>query len=110
MKVTIGNFTREGIDSELGSDLTETVQAALCHYTGKLRAGRPPVGVPRFLASAGRSVGDATTLELTLDPEVEALLRHEASRQGVDVNALVGHSVLVYLAELDFISAPSRFV
>jgi hypothetical protein len=108
MKVTLGTFTRSGMESELGSDLAATVRAALSHYTAKLQAGRAPLGPPAFLASAKGAEGDA--LDLSVDPEVEAVLAREATRQGVGVDALAAHSVLVYLAELDFINAPARLV
>lgn len=105
MKITLGTFARNGIESELGTDLAMTVQTALCHYSGKLRSGRPPIAPPAFLPPAGRN-GEA--LELDVDPAVEANLQREASRLGTDLDALAAHSVLVYLAELDFLRAPSR--
>jgi hypothetical protein len=108
MKVTLGTFTRSGMESELGSDLAATVRAALSHYTAKLQAGRTPLAPPSFLRPENGAEGDA--LELSVDPEVEAVLEREATRQGVGVDALAAHSVLVYLAELDFINAPARFV
>ncbi len=109
MKVTLGTFARSGIEAELGADLAVTVHAALCHYTGKLQAGRPPIAAPRFDGSGLQRSGEEV-LELSVDPEVEALLEREAARQGIDLDALAAHSVLVYLAELDFLRAPTRLV
>jgi hypothetical protein len=107
MKVALGPFARSGIESQLGSDVAATVHAALCHYCGKLKAGRPPLAPPRFLRD--HQGGEArTSLDLKVDPEVEALLRQEARRQGTDIDRLASHSVLVYLAELDFLASASR--
>lgn len=104
MKVTLCTYTRDGAESELGPDLAATVQAALSHYSDKLRSGRPPLAPPRFIVSR-REDSESEVLDLVVAPEVEAALEHEASRQDVDLEALAAHSVLVYLAELDFLSA-----
>jgi hypothetical protein len=104
MKIPLGTFARTGIEAELGSNLAATVQAALCHYSGKVRGGRPPIAPPPFLP--GSNGGE--TLDLTVDPEVEEALQGEAARLGTNVEALAAHSVMVYLAELDFLRAPSR--
>ena len=44
-------------------------------------------------------------IESTLDSQTEAVLRREAMRYGTDVDAIAAHSVMIYLAELDFLSA-----
>lgn len=104
MKITLGTFARNGIEAEVGPDIGATVQAALCHYAGKLRGGRPPIAPPPFLP-ANRA---GETLDLVVDPMVEEALQGEAARLGTDLEALAAHSVMVYLAELDFLRAPSR--
>lgn len=104
MKIAIGTLARYGIESELNSDLGDAVRAALGHYCGKLEAGRPPVEPPRFL-DAGERVGGDTVLDLPIDRETEDILRREARAQSIDLERLAAHTVLVYLAELDFISA-----
>lgn len=111
MRVTLGKFARSGIESQLGTDLAETVKAAVCHYTSKLESsGRPPVAPPSFFDispnSGPRRKGEE--IELSLDSRSEAVLRREAFRRRMDVDALAAHSVMVYLAEIDFISSPSR--
>jgi hypothetical protein len=103
MKVTLRTFTRTGVEAELGPDLAAAVRAALRDYTRKLRSGPAPVAPPRFRASAGQG-GQAELLELAVDPSVEAALEREAARQGIDLDALATHSVLVYLAELDLLT------
>jgi hypothetical protein len=110
MKIALGTFARHGIESQLGSDdVAGAVLAALCHYGNSLKAGRPPLAPPDFLvrAEAGRTAQE--TLEVAVDPEIEATLRAEARRRGIGLEQIATHSVLVYLAELDFLgSASSR--
>lgn len=106
MKIAIGAFARSGIESELGSALPDAVQAALCHYCNKLESGRPPVAPPAFLAGEDSSQGE-TILNLSVDPKIESTLAREAQARGLPLDRLAGHTVLVYLAELDFIGATS---
>ena len=107
MKVRLCTFTRTGIESELGSDLSAVVLMALRHYSDKLRSGRQPVERPDFIASGeGREEGEV--VELTLEPDVEEVLVSEAARQGIELEALAAHSLHVYLAELDFLATPVR--
>jgi hypothetical protein len=100
MKIAIGAFARAGIESELGSSLPDAVQAALCHYCGKLQSGRPPVAPPAFLADDGGHEEDIV-LDRSVDPEIESALAHEAQARGLPLDRLAGHTVLVYLAELE---------
>jgi hypothetical protein len=60
---------------------------------------------PSSLSSTPRESDVA--IELTLDAQTEALFEQEAARQGTTVSQLAAHSVLVYLAELDFLGVPS---
>ncbi len=46
MRVTLGPFAQSGIEFQLGTDLTETVETAIQHYAGKLRSGRRPHSTP----------------------------------------------------------------
>ncbi len=107
MRITLGTFACSGIEAQLGSDLGSAVQAALCHYAGKLKSGRPPIGPPNFARPAS-AADTAVALDLSVDSETEALLEREAARQQTSLSQLAGHTVLVYLAELDFLSSPTR--
>jgi hypothetical protein len=109
MKVRLCTFTRTGIESELGSDLSAAVLAALRHYSEELRSGHPPVEPPRFIVS-DEAREDGEVLELALAPEIEEVLRGEAARQGIDLEALATHSLHVYLAELDLLAGPIHLV
>lgn len=104
MKIAIGALARFGIESELKSDLDDAVRAALSHYCGKLAAGRPPIETPRFL-DADAALEGGTVVDLAVDRETEDILEREARAHGVEVESLAAHTVLVYLAELDFLSA-----
>jgi hypothetical protein len=116
MRVTLGPFARSGIEQQLGAGLKETVETAVRHYANKLTLGRPPLSYPQFLGTDGsqnfgttKSTADELAeLELKLDSETEAILRREAMRQNTDVGAIASHSVMVYLAELDFLSTSSH--
>jgi hypothetical protein len=108
MKVTLSTFTRTQAEAELGPDLSAAVSTALLYYADKLRSGRPPLSPPRFIASDRRKGGEA--VEIDLAPGVEEMLVGEAARYGVDLDAFATHSLLVYLAELDFLGAPACFV
>jgi hypothetical protein len=117
MKVTLGQFARTGIESQLGTDLTAAVETAIRHYTGKLTYGRPPQPFPQFLGTdVSQDFGTHSesenqaeiVLDLALDFQTEALLRREAMKYDTDFGAIATHAVMVYLAELDFLTAPSR--
>jgi hypothetical protein len=107
MKVTLGKFACSGIEIHLGGDIPAGTRKALFHYVRKLKAGREPVAVPRFLAEQG-PIEAGATFDLTVDPELEALLEQEALRQRTTVGQLAAHSVLVYLAELEFLGVAPR--
>ena len=93
---------------------------AVNHYTLKIESGRPPLAPPQFLGTSTSSqFGTSTSaradqeleeIEITLDSHTEALLRREAMRHGINVDAVTAHSVMIYLAELDFLSGASRAV
>lgn len=78
------------------------VQAALRDYARRLRSGRKLPEFPRFLRESPLWTRSGAALELSVDPEVQAALEKEAREsQGVSVEQLAGHAVLVYLADLD---------
>jgi hypothetical protein len=104
MRIALGTFACTGISSQLGVDPATGALAALLHYAGKLKSGREPieVTVPPF----GRNQAPQdpeVALDLTVDPETEAVLQREAARQGTTISQLAVHSVLAYLAELDLL-------
>lgn len=91
----------------MGADIPAGVRTALLHYAGKLKTGRKPVAFPAFLADLAPQEAKIT-FDLTVDAETEAMLEREALRQRTTMSQLVAHAVLVYLAELEFLSAAPR--
>lgn len=102
MRLVLGTFACSGIKALQGGDVAAVVEAALCHYTrGKGSSSRRPKMLPSFLAEP--SVGHpGTNLELSVDPEIQAALEREARESdGVSIEQIATHAVLVYLADLD---------
>lgn len=84
--------------------MADAVNAALEHYRGKLESGRPPLAPPEFVPLRSPDEGE-TVVDLSVDPETEAILAREARAQGIALSRLAAHTVLVYLAELDFLTS-----
>lgn len=107
MKVALGKLACSGIEAHLGDDIPAGVRTALFHYARKLKAGRRPVAPPRFLGEQPAAEAQVA-FELVVDPETEAVLEQEALRQRTTMSQLVSHTVLVYLAELEFLGVSPR--
>ena len=107
MRVSLGKFACSGIEAHLGEDIPAGVRAALSHYVRKLKAGRGPLAPPTFLDDLTPPEPQAT-FDLSVDPETEAVLGQEAARQGTTLSQLAAHTVMVYLAELDFLGISPR--
>ena len=107
MRVALGQFACNGIEAHLGADIPAGVRKALFHYAGKLKTGRRPVAFPQFLAD-GAPRESEVAFDLTVDAETEAMLEREALLQRTTTSRLVAHTVLVYLAELEFLNSASR--
>ena len=106
MKVALNTFARSGIEARSGCDLVAGVQTALRDYAQCLRSGRKVPEFPRFLHE-GSATRPEVNLELSVDPEVEQALEQEAREsEGLSVEQLASHAVLVYLADLDRAAAP----
>ncbi len=107
MRVSLGKFACSGIETHLGDDIPAGVRTALFHYARKLKAGRRPISPPRFLAEQAPQKPQVS-FDLSLDPETEAMLEQEALRQRTTLSQLAAHTVLVYLAELEFLGVAPR--
>ncbi|HYJ21167.1 MAG TPA: hypothetical protein VEW07_03980 [Solirubrobacterales bacterium] len=105
MRVALGKLACSGLKTHLGDDLVAGTRKALFHYARKLKAGRGPLAPPRFLDDIVPE-GSTVAFDLTVDPKTEAVLEQEALRQRTTIGRLAAHTVLVYLAELEFLSAP----
>jgi hypothetical protein len=103
MRVTLGPFACSGIEAFLGRDIASGVEAALRHYSER-RDNDPARKALSFLDSYPE-LGCGAELEISLDPEVEAVLRRDARQSGgMSVSQVVSHAVLAYLADLDWAS------
>ncbi len=100
MKVALGTFACLSIEARFGPDPVPTVEAALRHYTRRLKSAKPPLPLPAFARRAAAD-GSGAEFELAVVPEVQAALEEEAKAQAVQVEQLIAHAVLVYLADLD---------
>ncbi len=107
MKVALGKFACSGIETHLGDDIPAGTRKALFHYARKLKAGRRPLAPPRFLGDQAPLEGEVA-FDLSVDPETEAMLEQEALRQRTTLSQLAAHTVLVYLAELEFLGVAPR--
>jgi hypothetical protein len=107
MKVELGPLACAGINRHLGGDARSAVEKAVFLYASRLKAGRPVPELPRFLNGTVTSEPQLV-LDLDFDAETEEQLLFEAANQGGSVEQLVSHAVLIYLAELDFLEAPSN--
>jgi hypothetical protein len=116
MKVVLGPLAKAGLEDNVGPDLPAAINAALVYYVGKLDSGKRPPRFPEFASMQGNRQGgeemspnaeqDRTAVEVEVDEQVVATLAAEAESQGVGVDDLAAHAVLVYLAELDLIGDP----
>jgi hypothetical protein len=107
MRVSLGKFACSGIEAHLGEDIPAGARTAILHYARKLKAGRGPLATPAFLGDL-TSPEPQATFDLTVDAETEAVLGREAERQGTTLSQLAAHTVMVYLAELDFLGVSPR--
>jgi hypothetical protein len=97
----LGKFARNGIESQLGSDVEAGVRTALAHYVRRLDSFRKPVAPPQFLDGLPVQASEADVIELPLGADAEAALREEALRHQVSVGELLVHAVLTYLSDRD---------
>ncbi len=105
MRIALGTFACSGIEAHLGADVQAGVRAALLHYAQKLKSGRRPLELPLFCRDQSAE-GATVAFDLTVDANTQAALEQEAARQGTTVSKLAVHTVMVYLAELDFLAVP----
>lgn len=116
MKVVLGPLAKSGLEDNVGPDLPAAIDAALVFYVGKLKSGKQPPRFPEFApvqgdlgdgdVPLGGADADRVEFEVELDEQVVTTLAEEAGRQGVPVEDLAGHAVLVYLAQLDLVGDP----
>ncbi len=102
MKIALSKFARFGLETRFRHDVAAGVEAALIHYSRRLRSARPPVEMPTLYRGQMPTLQDAGgTFYLRLDPEVEGALERKALKHDLPVEEVLNHAVFVYLADLD---------
>jgi hypothetical protein len=96
MKMALGTFLSFALHAG-GCSPAALVSSALLHYREVLASDEPPPKIPAFLGAPE----SGEEIDVSVEPELERELRAEARRQGVEVERLLLHAVLVYLADLD---------
>jgi len=100
MRVMLGKFACFSIEARFGADLASGVQAALRHYTRRLKSAKEPVAIPAFCRNQALD-GSGAEFELAVEPAIQATLEREARRQAVRIDQLLVHAIFVYLADMD---------
>lgn len=100
MRIRIGKFAYAQMESHLGIEVRAGLRMAVLHYAKSAELGRGPIEVPAF-SRGSLEAGSGVEVDLEWDARTEAVLEREAARQGVSMDALATHAVLVYLAALD---------
>jgi hypothetical protein len=103
MNIRLGTFACAGLETQLGSDITVGLQAALSHYAERLASGQAPAGFPLFRRETAYEPQGAE-YEVSLEHQVEIALRREGLRQRANLEQLATHAVFVFLADMDRIS------
>ena len=103
MKVAIGEFAKESIETQLGVDVAVGARTAVLRYAARLGSDEAPP-LPGFLPDR-QSPEAGCSLELELEEETQEALEREAERQMAPLDRIASHAVLTYLAELDEIGA-----
>lgn len=108
IKLRLDDFGRSAVEyyaKTQGKDQGEFVRRALLHYLSEVQSNRAAAAFPKLRRPARfpPKSDKADTLELFVDLEAaewEALVGH-AAREGVAVEAILGHAVMLYVADLD---------
>jgi hypothetical protein len=79
MRIALGRLACSGIEAHLEGDFAAAVNAALLHYTHRLKSGRAPIGLPPFLRGLEGTQDAEVAFDLTVDRECRELLEQEAA-------------------------------
>jgi hypothetical protein len=100
MQVGVGKFASQALLERLGPNPVGAVQAALIHYAGRLEIDPGSLPRPDAFPEVFRWP-HSIAFEVDLPPGVATVLLREAERLHLPVETIVGHAVLLYLADLD---------
>jgi len=108
IKLSLGDFGRAAVEDCAkghGREQSELVRSAFLHYLGQVESGRAAVAFPQLRRPArfARGSGKSAALELSVDLDGGQWdsLEANAKREGVALEALLAHAVLLFLADLD---------
>jgi hypothetical protein len=100
--LSLDSFGRDTLAAEaalVGAGTGEVLRLAVRHYLSELEGDRFALRVPAFARGARRRPG--TEVGVELEERDRAALVSEADRQGLDMEDLLGHAALLYLADRD---------
>ena len=102
ISITFDEFGWSVLEGEAraeGLELDRLVSLACAYYKSELATERTATLVPRFDQSAAER--ETRLLELELDAESLRLLEQEAEDQELELERLIEHAAIFYLADLD---------
>jgi len=108
--LTFDDFGWEALEAEaerLQLSLEALIVRAAIYFEGEIDRDRPALQLPPPAGREGRSHRE---LELEIREGNWQRLRREASRQGADVERLLEHAALLFLADLDSGRAAERLL
>jgi len=110
VELRFDSFGWEVLEAE-GDRLYVAVEAlisrAVVYFEGQMTGGRQAVQLP---SGEGSLSGEVRVLELEIRDGTWQRLRREASRQKVDVERLVEHAALLFIADLDAGRVTEKFL
>lgn len=102
ISITFDEFGWSVLEGEAraeGLELDRLVSLACAYYKSELATERTATRVPRFDQSAAER--ETRLLELELDAQSLRLLEQEAEDQELELERLIEHAAIFYLADLD---------
>ena len=102
ISITFDEFGWSVLEGEAraeGLELDRLVSLACAYYKSELATERTATLVPRFDQSAAER--ETRLLELELDAQSLRLLEQEAEDQELELERLIEHAAIFYLADLD---------
>lgn len=109
INLSLGRIGWAGLEkrsADAGVGLPEVVADAIAHFCSQLEGGRIATDVPRFAIAPAEAESRELVVELTRD--CLGRLDREAAHQGIDLEELFAHAVMVFLADGEAASAGRR--
>jgi len=110
VELRFDSFGWEALESEadrLHVAVEALISRAVAYFESQMSGGRQAVQLP---SGEGSLSGEVRVLELEIRDGTWQRLRREASRQKVDVERLVEHAALLFIADLDAGRVTEKFL